>query len=268
MRKFWLTSQRSTDFHLDLMEKDAFASSPSGLGVTINTELYRFGTDTLTVNETVEYKNIEYDMIFGYESEDPYLAFENFVKKLKIGKFILHYSPRDGVEYHRTVKFNSIDKGEIENSYNYLKAGISFTPLTPWYTWERMTNYSGSKMTLNTENSMLLSENRTLPVKIEFNLKEYSNEIKIQVFKKGDTTPIFTSHFNKAFISGSKLEYNSDYMDLKASCAGTDLFRFITTGSNSIARCPCDGEEYEITVNGQAIDENDSFYVRQEVVVV
>lgn len=96
MRQFWLLSENTKDFIIDLQEKDAFGSAPDGLGIEVSASGYRAGTDIIYFNEQPSYQNAQFTMVFGSESQEPYAAFTTFMSKLDAQKLVLAYKPDDG----------------------------------------------------------------------------------------------------------------------------------------------------------------------------
>lgn len=127
MRKFKLINALGAEF--DLMRKDAFFSSPDGLGRS-RTQSYEQSGDFLfrTVNE---YKPSQ---ITGEMNFSSYPSFSEFASFLEHEPLIFCYSPSgNNTWYFRDVICETLSKSEPQAQSSTLICKIDFLPLGLWY---------------------------------------------------------------------------------------------------------------------------------------
>lgn len=123
MRQFKLLDENNLAF--DLMRKDAFFHTPSGLGFAVNVASENIGNSFIVTEEKSAQKTISGEMVFrGYAQYREFLAFIS-------GKTLrLAYRPID-TWYYLNVKITNLEKTELSP---LLVCAIDFTAFSTWYT--------------------------------------------------------------------------------------------------------------------------------------
>ena len=128
---------------LDLMDKDTFGNSPTGLGVSMG-NTYLSGQGTFVKDESnIEQNKIGLDIMMGYTSGSPYSVFYNRVLPvLNDSPLVLQYTIPGVGDFFRDVALGSIEKTEIDKDSGLLKTPVVLEALTPWYSWKTMTSFT------------------------------------------------------------------------------------------------------------------------------
>ncbi len=125
MRKFKLINADGQEF--DLMRKDAFFSTPSGLGFKKGFDIAVSGYSFIETDNVLEQKEISGEMIFkGYKE---YNEFSKFITKLPLK---LCYKPLD-TWYYIDCKVSQLDKDEISYSSKRLICKIDYLCFSQLY---------------------------------------------------------------------------------------------------------------------------------------
>lgn len=130
MRKFKLKNARGQEF--DLMRKDAFFHSPTGLGFADEPQIQRMGDTFIIIRNDAEQPAPSGVMVFkGYEQ---WQEFRNFTRP---GGLVLCYKPLDKWFYLDVTISISMD--EISHENRRLVCPVQFTGTSHWY--EKLTAY-------------------------------------------------------------------------------------------------------------------------------
>lgn len=139
VRQFWITSSNDPDVMIDLMDYDTFGTDPSGLDAKTKNASSYADQDVIISEYSLEYSEISFTVLTGYQSEKPYAVFrKNLIKQLNKKGLVLHYQcgeDEDKKTFIRDVTFISITKSEL-NEYGVLGVVLTLKPLTPWYNWK------------------------------------------------------------------------------------------------------------------------------------
>lgn len=107
-----------------------FLVNVEGLGITTNVTYGDLENGFFhTLYEQTPQNNITGDLVYQNAAYDNYQALVNWIIRAKTLYFC--YQPLE-TEYRRIVKLNYIAK-ERRTAGGWMRAGISFAPLTPWY---------------------------------------------------------------------------------------------------------------------------------------
>lgn len=124
MRKFKLMNSRGEAF--DLMRRDAFFSTPDGLGFDETIEFAQMGDQYVDTYHYATQMVITGEMRFaGYEQ---YKEFTSFITD----DLVLMYAPLD-TWYEADCILQSITKGELDNITGYLVCTVSFCRKSLWH---------------------------------------------------------------------------------------------------------------------------------------
>lgn len=124
MRKFKLINEKGQEF--SLMRRDAFFSSPSGLGFTLNTTLTTVGRYFVVTDREFQNTKISGEMEFaGYAQYNEFTEF--LTEKIKLG-----YAPL-GEWFFVDGSVTGITKTEIDSDTGRLFCSIEITPTSQWY---------------------------------------------------------------------------------------------------------------------------------------
>lgn len=125
MRKFKLINAEGQEF--DLMRKDAFFFSPSGLGYEMQFDTTPAGYDFIELDSEMLQKTVSGSVVFaGYEQ---YEEFALFVSKEPLQ---LAYQPLEEWRYIN-CKIARLTKGEKESGSHRLISDVDFLCLSTWY---------------------------------------------------------------------------------------------------------------------------------------
>lgn len=125
MRKFKLINAEGQEF--DLMRKDAFFFSPSGLGYEMQFDTTPAGYDFIELDSEMLQKTVSGSMVFaGYEQ---YEEFALFISKELLQ---LAYQPFEEWRYIN-CKIARLTKGEKESGSHRLISDVDFLCLSTWY---------------------------------------------------------------------------------------------------------------------------------------
>lgn len=125
MRKFKLIDEFNNEF--DLMRKDAFLSTPNGLGFSSNIDFFQVDDFFIETEKKINQSTITGEMIFlNYEI---YQEFFNFINKktLKLG-----YKPLNDW-YFADCEISKLEKSEIGYQSKRLICNIEIVKKTPFY---------------------------------------------------------------------------------------------------------------------------------------
>ena len=129
----------------NITDKQLFFHGPSGLGFKRTEKFRQVGDRFVLVNRKPSQGQIKGSVAFC--SEDPYLAYYNFLQFLSREPLRLAYVPDNtkdpriasGTTYMRNVTISSVEKTELERE-GYLDCSITFNALTPWYKYMAISN--------------------------------------------------------------------------------------------------------------------------------
>ncbi len=125
MRQFRLKNQMGETF--DLMRKDAFFHSPSGLGYKLDIDVETAGYFFLQMYEEMQQKTISGEMVFkGYS------VYQEFVSFCAKAPLVLCYCPLN-TWYYVDCKLAQIDKTEISQTTKRLLCNVDFECFSTWY---------------------------------------------------------------------------------------------------------------------------------------
>ena len=125
VRRFELQNSRGESFNL--MRKDAFFSSPDGIGVKYRNTFSRVGTSYIPTKKEITQPEIEGVMIFkGYSQ---YTEFKNHISKQPLK---LLYTV-NGTTYTIDCLVGEISKSEINNKSNRLESALVLECTSQWY---------------------------------------------------------------------------------------------------------------------------------------
>lgn len=124
MRRFKLINSRGEEF--DLMRKDAYFNSPSGLGFSFSQETANMGNEFFITISQLQRPTVSGEMVFS-----GYAQYNEFVRFLT-PKMKLAYSPA-GKWYYADCEVLVIAKSEVEPSSNRLLCGMDIGLTTQWY---------------------------------------------------------------------------------------------------------------------------------------
>ena len=125
MRRFKLINAKGNEF--DLMRRDAYFSTPDGLGYSMSSEYALIGNVYELIKTSAQQKAPAGEMIFsGYD------AFAEFVSFTQFTPLKLCYKPRAEWAY-LDCTVSKLDKSEIEYSDGRLHCNIDFTGTSKWY---------------------------------------------------------------------------------------------------------------------------------------
>lgn len=226
MRQFWLLSENTKDFIIDLQEKDAFGSNPDGLGVEVNASGYRAGTDLIYYNEQPSYQNTEFKMVYGSESLEPYAAFATFMAKLDGQKLVLAYKPDDGAydpEENFRPQYNYDDDAEYPE-YETVATDSTTTTKSVKSSYTLSTRVS-SKSFRKTVTNLIASDYEKFTVTVAYNPLGTTNT-KSMSFVTG------TAATKTVTISKKKNKKTTYKVTVKAAYNGTNQIIFTVTSKN------------------------------------
>lgn len=298
VRTFTLTSKNDPSMLLDLMDLDTFGSDPSDFGVTVKGTTYTAGQDTFVINKSVEFKSIKFTLILGAESDNPYRAYKDVVKKLNAKELQLHYTV-DNVESVRDVILSSISKGEINSDMGVIKSTLELKPLTPWYKWVNMTQkistarfaelqqkikialglsstptYAGQGKYIwefDTSACIQLVEHTTIPIDLTYEIKpDKLNELSIKLFDKNfDLIEdcVVKYDFLKYDVIHLYSDFSAPKITVTRNGVTTDLITKMSTKTTGMIRIPCDGFSY-MYIGNFGYTASDKILVRIEEVTV
>lgn len=303
MRQFWL-SKNGTDI-IDLMEKTAFASDPSGLGASIESTDYAIGTDIIETNKSVKYENASFNVVFGY-GPDPYASMTQFIKSINSSSLKLYYYmgqnelnydtkkkaagikvdlPTDEITapiYCKDVSFSSLSKSELDRNTGALISELQLKQLSPWYTWERFPAHSGGDFNLafSTGDVVHLVDGLTVPIKLDWycsknQIPTSSGYLYLEIVDQ-DGKSYGKIVFNTTIEAGYTVSINSDYKDMTAiatkSGANTiNLMNYVTSDTTGFLRAPVlPGKTLYLRSNSGNVwnDSQSKAYYRKEMIVV
>lgn len=124
MRKFKLINDKGQEFNL--MRRDAFFSSPTGLGFSMSTTLINAGMEFVVTDREFNNTPISGEMVFkGYSQYQEFVQFLS--EHIKLGYSTL------GKWYFVDGTVTSMTKTEIDSATGFLFCSIEITPTTQWY---------------------------------------------------------------------------------------------------------------------------------------
>lgn len=132
MRSFLLRNT-STGVNFNLTSDDVLLHDVSNIGFT-KEETYRQLGDRYALASS-KWSQDTINGAIAFYGKDPYVQFREFADFISNGNFQLGYFPdnRKNEYYWKKVNVTSVVKTEI-NKYGFLDVGVSFTPMSPWYT--------------------------------------------------------------------------------------------------------------------------------------
>ena len=305
MRQFWLSKSGSTDI-IDLMEKTAFASDPSGLGASIESTDYAIGTDIIETNKSVKYDPVSFNVVFGYGS-DPYDAMTRFIKSINSASLKLYYymgqnelnlyakrkaagikvdAPTGEIEspiYCKDVAFSSLSKSEVDKSTGALTSELQLKQLSPWYTWEPFPAHDakdGFNLAFSTADVVHLMDGLTVPIKLDWycsrnQIPTSSGYLYLEIVDQ-DGKSYGKIIFETVIEAGYTVSINSDYKELTAVATKTgastiNLMNYVTSDTTGFLRAPVLPNKtlYLRSNSGNTWDDSQSkAYYRKEMIVV
>lgn len=303
MRQFWIS--KNANAIVDLMEKKAYGSDPSGLGASIESTDYSVETDIIETNMNVRYDNISFNMAFGYGG-DPYGRMTEFIRSINSSSLKLHYymgedilsettklNAAKGLDtpeahgdiYSKDVSFQSASKGEVDKSSGFLISELQLKSLSPWYVWEKFPDHPGTDFNLqfSTKDVVHLMAGSTVPIRLIYKCK------RSQIYSTTEGAGYFTldivdqdgkSYGKVKFETPVELGYtitiNSDYKTMsaiatKAGASDVNMMNYITSDTTGFLRAPVlQNKTLYLKSNGanKWDSSTDSAYYRKEMIIV
>lgn len=140
VRKFWILNESGETKSLNA-EDGIFLTEPSGLGITYSNTYYTKTLGFYGRSKTAEQQGtVSGTLIFFRNNEDspsPYVTYRQLIDFLERSKKLyLKYCPADVNDkyYIAPIYIQSIEKGEMDHTFEMLSCPISMTRMTMWYT--------------------------------------------------------------------------------------------------------------------------------------
>lgn len=132
VRQFSLINEKGQTFSLMDIQKYCFLSSPSGLGVSFQSEYEQMGNTFVESIRKVQQGKITGNLYFL--DYDKYLDFSNYIfssEKLMF-EYIIPFNNGEK-KFYKDIKIPSIPKAELDNKLGVLISQIDIDCLTVWY---------------------------------------------------------------------------------------------------------------------------------------
>lgn len=132
VRQFFLVNEKEQRFSLMDIQKYCFLSSPSGLGISFQSEYEQMGNTFVESIRKVQQGKITGNLYFL--DYDKYLNFSNYIfgsEKLMF-EYIIPYNNGEK-KFYKDIKIMSISKAELDSKLGVLISQINIDCLTLWY---------------------------------------------------------------------------------------------------------------------------------------
>lgn len=168
---------------ISLNDLDSFGYSPEGLGISFENSYYGANANFLEDTTALSQSQFNINVLFGGESGNPYVKYNDFIRFLNYQPLYLIYGIPGIGTYERQCRLSEIPKTEL-NEYNVIDEVLTLDFITPWYQW----------ITLNRED-----------------LQPQNGEGKIYV---NNTENINTGYYVYPYIYSSDTTAKKDYFNL------------------------------------------------------
>ncbi len=125
VRQFKLINALGQEF--DLMRKDAFFQTPSGLGFSVDFDVEPVGYDWIETDSQIDQKTVSGELVFT-----KYQGYQEFIRFCSQSPLSLCYCPVD-TWYYIPCKLGKIDKGEFQRASRRLICPVDFICFGLWY---------------------------------------------------------------------------------------------------------------------------------------